>query len=56
MDIAAKFVPQGWGVDALRIVQRGGSAVDVLPVVGVMVGLAVVFFAIGLARFRKRFA
>jgi ABC-type Na+ efflux pump permease subunit len=56
MDTVALFVPQGWGVHALRIVLQGGSVGDVLPYVAVMLGLASIFFVIGLLRFRKRFA
>jgi ABC-type multidrug transport system permease subunit len=56
MDTVSLFVPQGWGVHALRAVLRGGSVSDVLPYVAVMLGLAVIFFVIGLLRFRKRFA
>jgi ABC-2 type transport system permease protein len=50
------LVPQGWAVRGWASVLEGGGVGDVLLTIGVMLGLSVGFFLIGLLRFRKRFA
>ena len=50
------LVPQGWAVRGWQLIQAGGGVGDVLVTLLVMVGLAAIFFAVGLLRFRKRFA
>lgn len=50
------IVPQGWAMRALRLVMDGGGVDDVLLPVVVMLALSVVFFLIGVLKFRKRFA
>jgi ABC-2 type transport system permease protein len=58
MRTASLFVPQGWGVRGWQLLLEGSGAltIDVLVTVGVMLALGVLFFAIGLLKFRKRFA
>jgi ABC-type multidrug transport system permease subunit len=56
LDIVSLLVPQGWTVRAWQILQAGGGLGDVLVTLLVMLGLAAIFFAVGLLRFRKRFA
>ncbi len=56
VEVISLFVPQGWAVRAWTLLLEGGSLLDVLPTVAVMLALTVVFFVIGLLRFRKRFA
>ena len=56
MDTVSLFVPQGWGVRGLRLLLQGAGTAQVLPTMAVQLGLAVVFFAIGLWRFRQRFS
>lgn len=55
-DTVSLLVPQGWGVRGLQQLLDGGGIVDVLPTVAVMLVLSVLFFLLGLLRFRKRFA
>jgi len=50
------LVPQGWAVRGWQLIQAGGGLGDVLVTLLVMLGLAAVFFTVGLLRFRKRFA
>ena len=58
MRTASLFVPQGWGVRGWQLLLEGSGAltIDVLVTVGIMLALGVLFFAIGLLKFRKRFA
>lgn len=53
---ASKLVPGGWAIDALQIAMKGGSPNDVMINTFVMLVWSVVFFVIGVLRFRKRFA
>lgn len=50
------LVPQGWAVRGWQLLQAGSGTGDVLVTLLVMVSLAGIFFAVGLFRFRKRFA
>jgi ABC-2 type transport system permease protein len=50
------LVPQGWAVEGLQIAMEGGLPADVFGNSLVLLGWAVVFFVIGVLRFRKRFA
>jgi ABC-type multidrug transport system permease subunit len=54
--VVSLLVPQGWAVRAWQMIQAGGGLGDVLVTLLVMLGLAAVFFTVGLLRFRKRFA
>jgi ABC-2 type transport system permease protein len=56
MDTASLVVPQGWGVRGWRLLLEGGGAGDVLLTVAVMLAAGIVFFAIGVLKFRKRYA
>jgi len=48
-----KVLPTTWAMSAMTdITMRGQGLVDILPEAGVLVGFAVVFFIIGLLRFR----
>jgi len=49
-------VPQGWAMRALRLAMDGGGVSDVLWPVAVMLALGVLFFVVGVLKFRKRFA
>ena len=50
---AVKILPTSWAMQGLLdLVQRGKGLSDVLPEAGVLIGFAVVFFAIGVRRFR----
>ena len=50
------LVPQGWAVEGLRTAMEGGAPADVIMNSVVLVVWAVIFFMIGVLRFRKRFA
>jgi ABC-2 type transport system permease protein len=50
------LTPQGWGVRGYELLLAGGSVGDILVPVAVMLGLAALFFVLGLLRFQKRFA
>lgn len=56
LGIAALFTPHGWGVRAWQLAMEGNSTGDVLLTIGVMLMASAIFFAIGVFRFRKRFA
>lgn len=48
-----KILPTTWAMSAMTdITMRGQGLVDILPEAGVLLGFAVVFFAIGIWRFR----
>jgi ABC-2 type transport system permease protein len=50
---AVKILPTSWAMQGLLdIVSRGKGLVEILPTAGVLMGFAVVFFVIGIARFR----
>jgi ABC-type multidrug transport system permease subunit len=53
MQIIGHFTPTAWVMDGFHdIIFYGGSLVDVLPEMGVLLGIAAVCFAIGIAGFR----
>lgn len=53
MRTVAQFLPTYWAMNGFNdLASRGLGLVDILPAAGVLVGFAVVFFAIGLWRFR----
>jgi ABC-2 type transport system permease protein len=54
-EILPLFVPQGWAMRAWRLVMDGGTVGDMLLSLVVMAILTVIFFSIGVFRFRKRF-
>jgi ABC-2 type transport system permease protein len=56
MDTIALTMPQGWAMRVWKLSLAGGSAGTLLPSTFVLVLLGLVFFAIGLTRFRRRFA
>jgi ABC-2 type transport system permease protein len=56
VDTVSLIVPQGWAVRAWRLLLEGGGVGDVLLTVAVMLAAGVVFFAIGILKFRKRYA
>jgi len=50
---AVKVLPTTWAMQGmLDLVLRGGGLVDVLPEAGVLLGFAVLFFSVGVLRFR----
>lgn len=50
------FTPHGWAMEGWEAVLQGGGLGDVLLPVAVLVGMGVVFFAVGALIFRRRFA
>jgi ABC-type multidrug transport system permease subunit len=56
MNTVSLTVPQGWAVRAWRLLIEGGGLGDVLVPVAVMLSAGIVFFAIGVLKFRKRYA
>jgi ABC-2 type transport system permease protein len=56
MNTVSLTVPQGWAVRAWRLLLEGGGLGDVLLTVAVMLAAGIVFFAVGVLRFRKRYA
>lgn len=53
MQIIGHFTPTAWVMDGFHdIIFLGGSLVDVLPEIGVLLAIAAVFFAIGILNFR----
>lgn len=55
-DTVSLLVPQGWAVRGYQQLAEGGGVGDVLLPVAVMLALSGAFFAIGVLRFRRRFA
>ena len=51
-----KLTPNGWLLLGWDTVMRGGGLADIVPNVLIPVGFAVVFFAIAVTRFRRRYA
>jgi ABC-2 type transport system permease protein len=50
---AVKILPTTWAMQGmLDLVLRGGGLPDILPEVGVLLGFAIVFFSVGVWRFR----
>jgi ABC-2 type transport system permease protein len=48
-----KVLPISWAMQGFNdLALRGKGLVDILPIAGVLLGFAVVFFAIGVLRFR----
>lgn len=56
MSTASLFVPQGWGVRGWRLLLEGGGVEDIWLTVAVMLVLGLVFFVVGVLKFRKRYA
>jgi hypothetical protein len=50
------FTPQGWAMRIWEIATDGGSVSAVLVPFGVCIGLGIVFFIVGVLKFRRRFA
>ena len=50
---AVKILPTTWAMQGmLDLVLRGGGLMDILPEAGVLLGFAVIFFSVGVMRFR----
>lgn len=56
MSTASLIVPQGWAVRSLQLLLLGHGASGVLVPVAVMLAEGIIFFVLGVVRFRKRFA
>ncbi|CAM3747527.1 ABC transporter permease [Cohnella lubricantis] len=53
MQTLAKATPQGWAMTAYQdILLKGYGILDVLPLIGVLLGFGLVFYLIGLIRFQ----
>ena len=55
-ETASLVVPQGWGVRGWRLLLEGSAIGDLLLTVAVMLAAGIVFFVIGVLKFRKRYA
>ena len=55
-DKVSLFVPQGWAARGLLQLMDGASLAQILPTFGALAAMSVVFFAIGVLRFQKRYA
>jgi ABC-2 type transport system permease protein len=55
-DTVSLFVPQGWAARGLLQLMDGASLAQILPTCGVLAAMSIVFFAIGILRFQKRYA
>ncbi|MBN2503284.1 MAG: ABC transporter permease [Anaerolineales bacterium] len=55
-DVISLLVPQGWVVRALQQAMQGAANSEILLTFGGILAWSVVFFVIGVLRFRKRFA
>jgi ABC-2 type transport system permease protein len=50
---AVKILPTTWAMQGmLGVVLRGQGVVEILPAVGVLLGFAVLFFTVGVLRFK----
>jgi ABC-2 type transport system permease protein len=56
LDTVSLFVPQGWAVRGLLQTMNAAPLGDILPTVAGLLVISAVLFAIGAARFQKRFA
>ena len=53
MQSIVKILPTTWAMQGLLdLLLRGAGVVDILPEAGVLIGFAVLFFGIGVMRFR----
>ena len=55
-DLVALFTPQGWVLRGWRLVLSGGSPMDLLLPMLVMLGAGALFFFVGATIFRRKFA
>jgi ABC-2 type transport system permease protein len=55
-DLASLVTPQGWAVRGYGLLLQGMGPLEVLPTTAVLLGLGIVFFAVGVWRFNRRFA
>jgi ABC-2 type transport system permease protein len=55
-DTVSLFVPQGWAARGLLQLMDGASLPQILPTFGALAAMSIVFFAIGILRFQKRYA
>jgi len=53
---AALVTPHGWAVRGWQLLLQGEGVGDLWTIVGVMLAAGAVFFAVGVLRFRKRYA
>jgi len=56
VDLASLVTPQGWAVRGYSFLLQGRGPLEVLPTAAVLLGMGIVFFAVGAWRFRRRFA
>ncbi len=56
IDTISLLVPQGWAVRGWRLLAEGGRLGDVLLTAAVMLAAGMTFFAVGVLRFRRRYA
>ncbi len=55
-DVMSLLTPQGWAMRGWSIVLQGGDVIDLALTLGVILALGIIFFAVGVRRFGKRFA
>lgn len=53
MQQIAKFLPQTWTLEAIKQLQNGKSFGEVLPILGVLIAFALVFFLIGIFKMKS---
>jgi len=52
---ASLFVPQGWAVEGLVSVMHGARSAELIPIVLGLMTWGIVFFAVGIWRFNRRY-
>jgi ABC-type multidrug transport system permease subunit len=55
-EVVNLVVPQGWALHAWDLALEGASPAGVLGPVAALLGMGVLFFAVGAVLFRRRFA
>ena len=55
LNMVSKFTPNRWAIDGfLKLMYQGGGVVSILPEVLVLLGMAIVFFSLGVFRLRTK--
>ena len=55
-DAVTRLTPQGWALSVWRVALAGGTVSDALTPALVLLAMGIVFFGLGVALFRRRFA
>lgn len=55
LNMVSKFTPNRWAIDGFfKLMHQGGGVVSILPEVLVLLGMAIVFFSLGVFRLRTK--